>query len=287
MQNAQPLYDWQCRDRTLTLGGRTLVMGILNVTPDSFSDGGHYFDANAAVARALEMVDQGADIIDIGGESSRPGATPVSIAEELSRTLPIIEKIRAQSDVPISIDTIKSEVAFHALEVGAHIINDISAFEGDEKMAGIAAEANAGVVLMHRKGSPRTMQKNPVYENVVKEVQAYLGERVDFAMAHGVAREHLVVDPGIGFGKTTEHNLALLHDLPSFAAGGFPLLVGASRKRFIGELTGRAEPEERKAGSLSVAAWAIMHGVHILRVHDVIDTCDTCRLLNRLAGGDL
>ena len=280
-------YTWQCRDRSLVLGERTLVMGILNVTPDSFSDDGLYSNPNAAIERALEMAEQGADIIDIGGESTRPGAVPVSSAEEIARTVPLITKVREQSDIPISIDTMKSEVALQALEAGANIINDVSAFENDEHMADVAAKTKAGVVLMHMKGSPQTMQKNPTYENVTEDVRAYLSERVDFALAHGVAREQLVVDPGIGFGKTTEHNLALLRDLPNLADCRIPILVGASRKRFIGELTGRTEPEERKAGSLSVAAWAITHGAHILRVHDVIDTCDVCQLLDTLLNGDL
>ena len=277
---------WLCRERSIVLGERMLVMGILNVTPDSFSDGGCFSDPSVAVKRALEMVAQGADIIDIGGESSRPGAEPVSVAEEIARTVPLIINIRAQSAIPISIDTTKSEVAFQALEAGADIINDVSAFEADPKMVNVAAESGAGVVLMHRKGSPQTMQDDPNYGNVVDDVRAYLSERLRFAEAHGVARARMVVDPGIGFGKTTEHNLALLRGLPDLLMCGAPLLVGASRKRFVGELTGRADPAERKAGSLGVAAWAALHGAHILRVHDVIDTCDVCHMLDTIYSGD-
>jgi len=280
------IYNWQCRDRSLVLGGRTLVMGILNVTPDSFSDGGDFYDPSAAVDRALEMVSQGADIIDIGGESTRPGAEPVTGPDEIKRTIPIIEKIRQQSDVFLSIDTMKSEVALQAIEAGADIINDVSAFEADPKMVEVAAESRAGVVLMHMKGSPKAMQNNPTYGNVVDEVRDYLQARLKFAEEHGVVRERLVIDPGIGFGKTTNHNLELLRNLPELPVMGVPLLVGASRKRFIGELTGRTEPADRRAGSLGVALWAVMRGAHILRVHDVIDTCDACKLVDTLLIGE-
>ena len=262
-------------------------MGILNTTPDSFSDGGNFSDPSAALERALELAAQGADLIDIGGESTRPGADPISATEEITRTAPIIGKIREHSDIPISIDTMKSEVAFQALEAGADIINDISAFETDPKMVEVAAETGAGTVLMHMKGSPQTMQENPTYGNVVSEVCTYLCSRMDFAAAHGLARNQMVIDPGIGFGKTTERNLELLRGLPELASCCFPILVGASRKRFIGQLTGRTDPAEREAGSLGVAAWAVTRGAHILRVHDVINTCDVCRMLDTLLSEDL
>ncbi|MCF7817493.1 MAG: dihydropteroate synthase [Kiritimatiellales bacterium] len=278
-------YNWLCRNRTVVLGERTLVMGILNATPDSFSDGGAYFDPAAAVERALEMVAQGADIIDIGGESTRPGAVPVPAAEEIKRTAPIIGKIREHSDVLISIDTMKAETALRALEAGADIINDVSAFGADAKMVDVAAGHSAGAVLMHMQGSPQTMQNQPVYANVVREVGEYLKGRLDFAAQHGVRRDHIVVDPGIGFGKTVEQNLALLRGLPQLAECGSPLLVGASRKSFIGHVTGGKDPSERRSGSLGAAAWAVMRGVHILRVHDVIDTCDICRMLDTLLAG--
>ena len=286
MTMPREIHSWLCRDRVLKLGERTRVMGILNVTPDSFSDGGGFPDPSAAVNRALEMVAQGADIIDIGGESTRPGADPVSKKEETERTIPVIERIRAQSDVFISIDTMKAEVALQALEAGADIINDVSAFEADLNMVEVAAKTRAGVVLMHMKGSPQTMQDEPNYGDVVQEVCTYLERRLDFAAQRGVARDRMVIDPGIGFGKTLEHNLALLRGLPELVGCGSPILIGASRKSFIGQVLGRGNPAERLAGSLGIAAWAAMQGAHILRVHDVIDTCDVCRLVDTLLLGE-
>ncbi len=286
MTMPRAIHNWHCRDRVLKLGECTRVMGILNVTPDSFSDGGDFSDPSAAVDRALEMEAQGADIIDIGGESTRPGAAPVPTSEEIRRTVAVVEKIRTESEVLISIDTMKAEVALRALEAGADVINDVSAFEADDGMADVAAQTRAGVVLMHMKGSPQTMQDNPGYSDVVAEVRAYLEGRLDFAARRGVARDRMVVDPGIGFGKTIEHNLDLLRGLPELAECGHPLLVGASRKSFIGQVLGRNNPSERLAGSLGAAAWAAMRGAHILRVHDVIDTCDVCRLVDTLLAGD-
>lgn len=280
------VYQWKCRDRVIALGERTRVMGILNATPDSFSDGGAFTDPGVAVEHALNMVEQGADIIDIGGESTRPGAEPVTVQEELRRTLPIIEGIRSASDIPISIDTMKAPVAAEAIAAGADIINDVSALGADTDMAGIAAASGAGVILMHMKGTPRTMQQNPVYDDAVSEVFAYLNQRIEFAARHGVERSRIVVDPGIGFGKTLDHNLELLRDLAGLVSCGCPILIGASRKRFIGEITGRAQPADRLAGSLGVAAWAAAHGAHILRVHDVLETCDVCRMLDTFTRGD-
>lgn len=280
------IYNWQCRDRTLVLGRRTLVMGILNVTPDSFSDGGHYSDPSAAVDRALEMIAQGAEIIDIGGESTRPGADPVPAEEEIRRTVPVIKKLREQSNVLVSIDTMKADTARRAMEVGADIINDVSALEADPGMVDVAAQTQAGIVLMHMKGSPQTMQNHPDYENVVQEVGAYLSGRINFAVERGVAHSRIAIDPGIGFGKTAEHNLGLLQGLPQLAECDSPLLVGVSRKSFIGTLLNRANPSERRAGSLGAAAWAVMQGVHILRTHDVIDTCDVCGLVDTLLSGE-
>jgi dihydropteroate synthase len=279
-------YNWRCRGRTLRPGERTLVMGILNTTPDSFSDGGAFSAPDAAVERALEMVAQGADIIDIGGESTRPGAAPVSTGEEIGRSVPIIGKIREHSDIPISIDTMKAEVASQALEAGADIINDVSSLEADARMAEVAADSGAGVVLMHMKGTPKTMQDHPTYGSVVKEVRDYLQARMDFAVQRGVARDRMVIDPGLGFGKTPGHNLALLRGLGELAECCCPILVGASRKSFIGQVTGREHPAERLAGSLGVAAWAAAGGAHILRVHDVIETCDVCRIADTLSLGE-
>ena len=284
--NKRTVYEWQCRSRSLKLGERTLVMGILNVTPDSFSDGGHFVEPTAAVDHALEMVAQGADIIDIGGESTRPGADPVSTAEEIRRTVPIISRIREQSDIPLSIDTMKADVATEAVAAGAVIINDVSAFEADARMAEVAAETQAGVVLMHMKGTPRTMQANPDYGNVTEEVRDYMKSRINVAIRHGVARNRIVIDPGIGFGKSMEHNLKLLRGLPMLTECDYPLLVGVSRKSFIGQLTGRTIPADRRAGSLGAAAWAVANGAHILRVHDVLDTCDVCRMLDTFISGD-
>ena len=284
--SSRKTYHWQCRDRTLKLGERTLVMGILNVTPDSFSDGGDFSNPETAVERALEMVDQGADIIDIGGESTRPGADRICATDEINRTVPIIETIRKHSDIPISIDTTKSEVALQAMEAGADIINDISAFETDSSMAAVAAQTNAGVILMHMKGSPKSMQDSPGYGDVVSEVHGYLRSRAEFATNHGIGRNHIVLDPGIGFGKTVEHNLELLRHLPALAACGSPILVGASRKSFIGRILEKENPSERLVGSLGIAAWSVVQGTHILRVHDVIDTCDICRLMDTLLVGE-
>jgi dihydropteroate synthase len=261
-------------------------MGILNATPDSFSDGGKYFSQTAAITRALDMVAQGADIIDIGGESTRPGAGPVSVGEEIDRVVPIIKTLRETSDILISIDTMKAETARRALEAGADIINDVSALEADPLMVEVAAESGAGVILMHMKGSPGTMQDHPEYDDVVKEVGGYLTERIAFALERGVAQNQLVIDPGIGFGKTVQHNLQLLNGLPRLTELNYPLLIGASRKRFIGKILNRQDPAERRAGSLGVAAWAVMCGAHILRVHDVIDTCDACGLVDTLMTGE-
>jgi dihydropteroate synthase len=255
-------------------------MGILNVTPDSFSDGGKFVDPEKAVARALQMIAEGADIIDIGGESTRPGSRPVPVPEEIARTVPIIKKLRAKTDALISIDTRNAETALAAVAAGADIINDISAL-ADPGMAAVAAETGAGVILMHMLGTPETMQNDPHYDEVVSEVRNFLEERTAFAVARGVAPEQIVLDPGIGFGKTDEHNLALLRSIPALAAAGRPVLIGASRKGFIGRLTGRG-PEERLAGSLAAATFSILRGAHILRVHDVKESCDAARLVDTL-----
>lgn len=279
-------YNWACGERDVRLGDRTLVMGILNVTPDSFSDGGAYFDPAKAVARALEMVAQGADMIDIGGESTRPGSEPVPEAEEIRRVVRVVEEFRNQSDLLISVDTMKAAVAKAAIDAGANIINDVSAFEADPKMIEVAAASGAGVVLMHKKGSPKTMQDNPSYGDVVEEVKDYLKQRIDFAVSKGVDSRAIVVDPGIGFGKTLANNLALLRAIPFLVEGGYPLLLGASRKSFIGQLLDRECPEERLAGNLATAVWAAMGGAHILRVHDVLETCDASRLVDTLLDGE-
>ena len=281
-QKKQPttMIIWRCRGREVVCGQKTLIMGILNVTPDSFSDGGKFLAVEKAVARGLEMVAEGADIIDIGGESTRPGAQPVPAAEEIERTVPVIKKLRGKTDRLISIDTRKAEVARAAITAGADIINDVSAL-ADPGMAAVAAETGAGLVLMHMRGTPETMQNDPRYGDVVAEVRNFLEERSAFAAAHGVAAEQIALDPGIGFGKTDEHNLALLNHIPVLAEAGRPVLIGASRKGFIGRVLG-CGPDDRRAGSLAVAVFSIQRGAHVLRVHDVKESCDAAKLMDKL-----
>jgi dihydropteroate synthase len=256
------------RGKALELGRRTLVMGILNITPDSFSDGGQFADYERALARAFELISAGADILDVGGESTRPGSGPTPLAVELERVIPIIRAVRKSSDIPISIDTNKSEVALQSLAEGADIINDISSLGFDPGMARVAAESGAPVILMHMLGTPRTMQINPVYESVISEIIAFLEERMKFAVQNGIERSQIIVDPGIGFGKTVSHNLNIIRDLDSFSCMDRPILLGASRKRFIGKVLGRPE-SERELGTAVVNAFGIAAGAHILRVHDV------------------
>lgn len=261
-------YVLRLKSGTLELGPRTLVMGILNVTPDSFSDGGFFFDFEAASAQALRIISQGADILDIGGESTRPFSEPVSIDEELQRVLPVIEAVRRVSDIPISIDTTKAEVARRALEIGADIINDVSSLRFDDRIADLAAATGAPLILMHMQGVPGTMQKNPTYAALFSEVIAFLQERIDVAVRHGVAREQIVVDPGIGFGKTVNHNLLLIRELNLLQCLDRPILLGASRKRFIGSLLDRPE-QDREIGTAVANTLGIAAGAHIIRVHDV------------------
>jgi dihydropteroate synthase len=265
---------WQLRDRTLQLGPRPLVMGIVNVTPDSFSDGGQHFSPYAAVAHALELIRQGADILDIGGESSRPGAAPVSVDEELRRLLPVVQALAEQTTTPLSVDTSKAEVARGSLSAGAHVINDITALRGDRDMAGVVKEFGAGVILMHMQGTPQTMQQAPHYENVVAEVGQFLEERLQTAVDFGIARERVALDPGIGFGKTSAHNLGLLARLEDLQRLGRPVCLGVSRKGFLGKRLGRPV-ERRLAGSLAAVCYAFgRNAVQIVRAHEVEETCD-------------
>ena len=257
-------------------------MGSLNVTPDSFSDGGQYPTVQEAVDRGCLMVDEGADIVDIGGESTRPGAIEVDVDEEIARILPVVTALRACSPVCISIDTRKAEVARRALAAGADIINDVSALTHDPRMADLAATSGAGVVLMHMRGDPQRMQENPQYDDVVGEVRDYLEDRLRVCERVGVSREACVVDPGIGFGKTCEHNLALLAGLGELAHLGRPVLVGLSRKSFLGQATGRGT-DDRLAAGLGAHAAAVMNGASVLRVHNVKETCDAIGIVDMLA----
>jgi len=261
---------WRCGRRELDLS-RPLVMGILNATPDSFSDGGSYPDVEAAVAAGLRMVDAGVDFIDVGGESTRPGAEPVPVQREAERVSPVVSALAARG-VCVSVDTRHPLVAAAALASGACIINDVSGFR-DPAMVDLAAAADAGLVVMHMLGEPQTMQAtDPVYADVVFEVAEYLATQAAMLEAAGVATDRIVLDPGLGFGKTTAHNLELLRRLEEIGALGYPVLVGASRKRFIGEVTGIDEPRERLGGSVAAAVAAVAHGAAIVRVHDVAAT---------------
>lgn len=252
------------------LGKRTLVMGILNATPDSFYDGGRYTTLEAALARAEQMLAEGADILDIGGESTRPGSDPVPEDEELRRVVPLIEGIHIRHpNAILSVDTTKSRVAELALQAGACIVNDISGMTFDPHMPAVVARAGALVVLMHIKGTPKTMQQNPTYHDVVAEVRATLESHIQRALQAGIPREHIWIDPGIGFGKTVAHNLKLLRGLPQLKALGYPVLVGTSRKSFIGHLLGGLPPEERLEGTLATLALAVAWGADVVRVHDV------------------
>ncbi len=250
-------------------------MGILNVTPDSFSDGGRFVDLDRAVAQAAALIAAGADMIDVGGESTRPGALPVSAEEEIRRVVPVIRQL---AGVTVSVDTTKAAVAAAALAAGAQVVNDISALRADAEMVAVVREAGAGLVLMHMAGTPATMQQNPQYADVVREVREFLAERVAFAERNGVSRCQLAVDPGIGFGKTVEHNLALLAHVGGLRELGCAVLVGASRKSFLGKTLGRPV-DQRLAGSLACAAWAVAQGAHVVRVHDVAETVDVVRMI--------
>jgi dihydropteroate synthase len=263
---------WQCRQNRVALDGPPLMMGILNATPDSFSDGGSYLSVDAAVSRGRDMWHQGASIIDVGGESTRPGAEPVDEQTEMQRVLPVIEGLAAIPGLLISVDTTKASVAREALSAGACIVNDVSAMTGDPEMASVVRDSGAGVVLMHMRGTPRTMQDAPVYGAVVEEVTDWLAARLADACESGIASDAIVLDPGIGFGKTTEHNLMLIAQLDRLAALGRPVLAGMSRKRFIGELSDVAIASDRVAGSLAALTVAVMQGACILRVHDVAES---------------
>ncbi len=280
--NHDPGLIWSTRTRRISLGGRTWIMGIVNTTPDSFSDGGQFLDTERAVTHGLQLLSEGADILDIGGESTRPGAAPVSADEEQARTEPVVRELRKRvPEVCISIDTSKAAVAKAALEAGAEIVNDVTAGQADTDMIPLVAATGAGFVMMHMQGTPQDMQANPHYEDVVLDVHAFLEQRMAAAMDAGVSTEQIVLDPGIGFGKTLEHNLDLMRNLKRLSVSDRPLLLGVSRKRWLGELTGR-EVDNRLAASLAGVAVCIQHGAKIMRVHDVIESCDVARVVDRM-----
>ena len=268
MNRASQSKLWRCRDDIFDLSHRTLIMGILNVTPDSFSDGGDFVTVDRAVRRALQMQEQGADIIDVGGESTRPGALPVSEQEEVDRIAPVIERLKGELNIPVSIDTYKSKAAKAALQAGACIINDISGCRFDADMPRVAASHRAGLILMHIKGEPRNMQVNPHYDNLMQEITAYLEQSITIATTNGVDPSQIVIDPGIGFGKRLQDNFQILNQLRTFEQLRRPILVGPSRKSFIGALLD-APPKERLEGTIAAVTAAIMNGADIVRVHDV------------------
>ena len=273
---------WRCGSHIIPLRQRTLVMGIVNVTPDSFSDGGSYASVDDAVKHAIQMVADGADLLDVGGESTRPGSEAVPADEEQRRVVPVIQRITSElPDTPVSVDTRKAEVARAALDAGATVVNDISA-GADPAMFGVVCDSGAGMILMHMKGEPKTMQEDPTYYDVVAEVRGFLGERVEAAVAAGIDRERLCVDPGIGFGKNLQHNLALLHDIGAFHHLDVAVLVGPSRKGFIGTLTG-TEVDDRIEGTAGAVAWCAASGVDVVRVHDVKEMTRVVRVVDAIA----
>ena len=271
------LMKWTAKEYVLPIQERVLIMGVLNVTPDSFSDGGHYQGVDAAVARAEVIEAEGADLLDIGGESSRPGARPVSLDEELARILPVVSALAGRIRIPVSVDTTKAEVERRALDAGAAVINDVSALCGDPGMADVVARSRAGLILMHMQGTPATMQDHPAYAAVIEEIGDFLHARVEAAIAAGIDRERIAVDPGLGFGKTGEQNLALIGSLSVFGALGRPLVIGPSRKSFVGAVLERPV-HEREWGTAAAVAAGVLQGVHVVRVHSVAQMKDVARM---------
>ena len=282
-------YNISCGGHALSLGARTCIMGILNVTPDSFSDGGSFFTTDAAVAHGEKLVEDGADIIDIGGESSRPFSDAVSVEEEDRRVVPVIERLSKRISIPISIDTTKAAVAIQAIEAGASIINDIGALRTDNNMAAVAAKCGVPVILMHMKGNPKTMQVAPVYDDLINEVKKFLENAINTAEKNGISRSKIIIDPGIGFGKTVEHNLLLINHLHEFTSLDVPILIGPSRKSFIRNILFGKPAKDIKAdipaletGTQAAVAAAVLHGAHIVRVHDVAGTYKTIKIIDAI-----
>jgi dihydropteroate synthase len=273
---------WSFAGAVHTLGAFPRLMGIVNATPDSFSDGGRFLDPEAALQHALQLVQHGADILDVGGESTRPGAEPVPVDEELRRVIPLIERLASSTDVPISIDTMKARVAREALAAGATIVNDVSALLFDAHMTDVCAGSDCGVIVMHMQGTPQTMQQNPHYDNVVEEVREFLEGRIAALSQAGIAPERIVLDPGIGFGKTAAHNLDLLRNIERLRSLDRPVLIGHSRKRFLGKLLGKAI-DERTAGTIGVSIALAQQHADILRVHDVAAVRDALRAWRALS----
>ena len=293
MAPSQTINQIDKQHKSLTLSGRQflilnrpLVMGVLNVTPDSFSDGGLYLGVDAALSRALRLIDEGADIIDIGGESTRPGAEPVDESEEIARVVPVIEALRRESDIPISIDTYKSGTARAALQAGADMVNDVSALRMDSGMAELVEETDAAVVLMHMQGTPENMQESPQYKDCVNEVKTFLRERIVFCESRGISSDRIIIDPGIGFGKLLDHNLQILSSLGEFNELGCPVMVGASRKSFIGRLhLSKGSADARLGGSVAAALCALQNGADIVRVHDVGQTVEAIKVNEAITRG--
>lgn len=280
------VYELRGKGRSFTIGPSTLVMGVLNVTPDSFSDGGRFIDPGRAVDRALEMASEGAGWIDVGGESTRPGAAPVEAAEEARRVVPVVEAL-AKEGLIVSVDTMKAAVAEAAVNAGASIVNDVSALSFDPQMAGVVARLGVPVVIMHMRGTPRTMQMDTTYADLMSEVYGYLHERMEHAASCGIAPESIIVDPGLGFGKPAEGNLEILRRLREFKSLGRPVLVGASRKSFLGKVTGETSPDRRLAGSLAASVCAASNGAAIIRVHDVKEARAALAVADAVAGRSL
>lgn len=271
---------WQ--NFSLDFSKKTYIMGVLNVTPDSFSDGGLFFNEKKAIEHALRLIEDGADIIDIGGESTRPGSEPVSVEEEIRRTIPVIKAITREIKVPISIDTYKAGVAKHALDAGASIVNDISGLRFDPEMPKVVSEYNVPVIIMHIKGRPKDMQQNPVYEALIPEIMDYLRISIRLANKFGISDDKIIIDPGIGFGKTFEHNLEIIKNLKEFTLLGRPVAVGVSRKAFIGKILGDLPPSERLEGTAAAVAISIFNGANIVRVHDVKEMAKVAKVADAI-----
>jgi dihydropteroate synthase len=279
-----PKLEWRAGSHLVPTGGRTLLMGVLNVTPDSFSDGGRYFDHEAAVAHGLQMVADGADLLDVGGESTRPGSEPIPPHEEIERTIPVIKRLAAETDVPLSIDTRKPEVAAAGLDAGAVIVNDVSGGR-TEGMFDVVRDAGAGLVLMHMRGEPATMQSLTDYDDVVADVRRELGERLQAARDAGIEEERIALDPGLGFAKTYEQNFILMREIAAFFDLGRPLVAGPSRKSFIGKVLGDAPVDDRVEGTAAAVAWLAGRGVEIIRVHDVNPMARVVRVVDAIRLG--